>query len=68
VILPWIAISWPLLFPSSLKGSSQRKDAIAIAFLDFFPSFAVPGFLFGQKLTRKYVREETGSSGRVLFP
>jgi hypothetical protein len=63
-----VAIFWPLLFPLSLRGSSRGEDAVAIAFLAFFFSFAVPGFLLCRRLTRKYVREDAGSTGQVLFP
>jgi hypothetical protein len=62
-----VAIFWPLLFPLSLRGSSRGEDATAIALLVFFLSFAVPGFLLCRRLTRKYVREDAASTGKVLF-
>jgi hypothetical protein len=62
-----VAIFWPLLFPLSLRGSGAGEDAVGIAFLVLFLSFAVLGFLLCRRLTRKYVREEAGNTGRVLF-
>jgi hypothetical protein len=62
-----VAIFWPLLFPLLLRGSSRGEDAVAIAFVAFFLSFAVPGFLLCRRLTRKYVREDASSTGQVLF-
>ena len=62
-----VAIFWPILFPLSLRGSSGGEDAVGIAFLAFFLSFAVPGYLLCRRLTRKYVRENADSQGRVLL-
>lgn len=62
-----VAIFWPLLFPLSLRGSSGGEDVVAIALLIFFLSFAVTGFLLCRRLTRKYVREDAASTGKVLF-
>jgi hypothetical protein len=62
-----VAIFWPLLFPSSLQGSSRGEDAVGIAFVVFYLSFALLGFLVCRRLTRKYIREDSGSTGRVLF-
>jgi hypothetical protein len=62
-----VAIFWPLLFPLRLQGSSRGEDAVGIAFLAFYVSFAMAGFLLCRKLTRKYVREEDEGAGRVLF-
>jgi len=61
-----VAIFWPLLFPLSLQGSSWG-DAVGIAFLVFFLSFAMTGFLLCRKLTGKYLREDASSTGRLLF-
>jgi hypothetical protein len=62
-----VLVFWPLLFPLSLQGSSAGEDAVGIAFLVFYLSFAVPGFLVCRRLTRKYIREAAGTTGRVLF-
>jgi serine/threonine protein kinase len=61
-----VAIFWPLLFPLSLQGSSWG-DAVGIAFLVFFLSFAMTGFLLCRKLTGKHLREDASSTGRLLF-
>jgi eukaryotic-like serine/threonine-protein kinase len=60
------AIFWPLLFPLSLQGSSWG-DAVGIAFLVFFLSFAMTGFLLCRKLTGKHLREDASSTGHLLF-
>jgi hypothetical protein len=62
-----VAIFWPLWFPLRLEGSSRGEDAVGIAFLVFFVSFAVVGFLLCRKLIRKWVREEPENTGRILF-
>ena len=62
-----VAVFWPLLFPLSLQRSSRGEDAVGIAFLVFYLSVAVPGFLVCRRLTRKYIREDAGNTGRVLF-
>ena len=62
-----VAIFWPLLFPLSLEGSSWGEDAIGIAMLVVFLTFAVLGFVLCRRLTRRYVREDNDVRGRVLF-
>jgi hypothetical protein len=62
-----VLILWPLLFPLSLQGSSLGEDSAPIAFLVFFVSFAVPGFLLIQRLTRRHVRKDAPNTGRMLF-
>jgi hypothetical protein len=62
-----VLVSWPLLFPLSLRGSSRGEDAVAIAFFAFSLSFAVLGFLLCRRLARKYVREDAGGPGTGLF-
>ena len=62
-----VAIFWPLLFPLSLEGSSWGEDAVGIAVLVVFLTFAVLGFVLCSRLTRRYVREDNDGRGRVLF-
>jgi len=61
-----VAIFWPLLFPLSLHGSSWG-DAVGIASLVFFLSFAMTGFLLCRKLTGKRLRKYASSTGRMVF-
>jgi hypothetical protein len=62
-----VLVFWPLLFPLSLRGSSTGEHALAIAFFALSLSVAVLGFLLCRRLTRKYLREDTGGAGTGLF-
>jgi hypothetical protein len=58
---------WPLLLPTSLRGSSWGEQMGPIAFLAISFSFAVAGFFLCRRLTRKRVREDADVTGRILF-
>ena len=54
----------------TLTGSSRGEENVGFAFFAFlllFALLAVPSFLLCRKLTRKYVRADYDSTGKVLF-